>query len=161
MAQIKRIGLISDTHGLLRPEAVAALAGTELILHAGDVGSPEILEKLRRVAPVVAVRGNIDRGTWAEELPETAEVEPGIFVIHDVKALGLDPLASGYRVVLSGHSHRPGAREAGGVLYVNPGAAGPRRFRLPVTAAILEIRGEGRELKFSVKFLELTERMKK
>jgi uncharacterized protein len=126
--------LISDTHGLLRPEAVRALEGSELIIHAGDVGKPEILEELRRIASVVAVRGNVDRGAWADALPETATVEPGIFVLHDVKSL---PIPAGVRMVVSGHSHKALVEERGGVLYVNPGAAGPRRFRLPVTVARL------------------------
>jgi putative phosphoesterase len=141
MAQFGRIGLISDTHGLLRPEAVRALAGSELIIHAGDVGAPGILEELRRIAPVVAVRGNVDRGEWAKALPETAVAAPGIFVIHDVHDLQVDPAAAGYRAVVSGHSHRPSRTERGGVLYVNPGAAGPRRFRLPVTVATVDIGG--------------------
>jgi putative phosphoesterase len=140
MAQIGRIGLISDTHGLLRPEAVRALAGSELIVHAGDVGAPGILDELRRIAPVVAVRGNVDRGEWADSLPETAEAH-GIFVIHDVHDLKIDPAAAGYRAVVSGHSHRPSRAERDGVLYVNPGAAGPRRFRLPVTVATIDMRG--------------------
>lgn len=141
MAQIGRIGLISDTHGLLRPEAVRALEGSELIIHAGDVGEPGILDELKQIAPVVAVRGNVDRGEWAERLPETAVAADGIFVLHDVHDLKVDPAAEGYRMVVSGHSHRPSRTERGGVLYVNPGAAGPRRFRLPVTVAILEIGG--------------------
>jgi putative phosphoesterase len=140
MPQLRRIGLISDTHGLLRPEAVRALRGCDEIVHAGDVGDPAILDELRRIAPVVAVRGNVDRGAWADALPETAVVEPGIFVIHDVHDLKVDPAAAGYRAVVSGHSHRPSQTRRGGVLYINPGAAGPRRFRLPVTVAILEIR---------------------
>jgi putative phosphoesterase len=152
MAQNRRIGLISDTHGLLRPEAVRAMEGVELIVHAGDVGRPEILEELRRIAPVVAVRGNVDRGGWAEALPDTAVAEPGIFVIHDVHELRIDPAEEGYRAVVSGHSHQPSAKERGGVLYVNPGAAGPRRFRLPVTAAILDISRR----KWTVEFVDLT-----
>jgi uncharacterized protein len=133
-ARISRIGLISDTHGLLRPEAARALAGSELIVHAGDVGRPEILDELRRIAPVVALRGNVDRESWAEALPETAVVE-GMYVIHDVKELTIDP--TGFRAVVSGHSHKPSEFERDGVLYLNPGAAGPRRFRLPVTVARL------------------------
>ncbi len=151
MAQKRRIGLISDTHGLLRPEAVRALAGVELIVHAGDVGAPEILDELGWIAKVVAVRGNVDRAAWAEALPETAVAEPGIFVLHDLHELRIDPAADGYRAVVSGHSHRPSATERGGVLYVNPGAAGPRRFRLPVTAAILDIS----ERKWTVEFVDL------
>ncbi len=134
----RHVGLISDTHGLLRPEAVRALEGSELIVHAGDVGKPEVLEALRRVAPVVAVRGNVDRGEWAEALPETARIEPGIYVLHDATTLAIDPAAEGVRAVVSGHSHKPSCVERGGVLYVNPGAAGPRRFRLPVTVARLD-----------------------
>jgi putative phosphoesterase len=152
MAQIRRIGLISDTHGLLRPEVIRALRGSEQILHAGDVGAPEIVDELRRIAPVVAVRGNVDRGAWAEALPETVSVEPGIFVIHDVKQLRIDPAAAGYRAVISGHSHKPSRMERNGVLYLNPGAAGPRRFRLPVSVALLEIRGE----KWRVEFIDLS-----
>jgi putative phosphoesterase len=139
---VKRIGLISDTHGLLRPEAVQALRGSELIIHAGDVGKPEILEELRKIAPVVAVRGNVDTDPWARALPETAVAEAGaalIYVLHDVNALDLNPAASGFRLVVSGHSHKPGKTERDGVLYVNPGSAGPRRFQLPVTVARLNL----------------------
>ena len=152
MAQIRRIGLISDTHGLLRPEAVRALEGSELIVHAGDVGAPAVLDELRRIAPVVAVRGNVDRGEWADALPGTAVAGPGIFVLHDVHDLRVDPVAAGYRAVVSGHSHKPSLTRRGGVLYVNPGAAGPRRFRLPVTLAILEIGGD-----WAVEFVDLGE----
>jgi putative phosphoesterase len=147
---INRIGLISDTHGLLRPEAVHALEGSELIIHAGDVGMPDVLEALKQLAPVVAVRGNVDRGPWADALPLTAVVEPGIYVLHDVKELDLDPAAKGYRMVVSGHSHKPSQTERAGVLYVNPGAAGPRRFRLPVTLARLDVR------QWAVEFVDLT-----
>jgi putative phosphoesterase len=150
------IGLISDTHGLLRPQAVEALRGSELIIHAGDVGRPEILEELRRIAPVVAVRGNIDRGDWAGQLPVSAVAETGsvqVYVIHDVKELDLDPVAAGFGVVVSGHSHKPGQMERGGVLYANPGSAGPRRFRLPVTVARLHIENL---LRPRVEFVELT-----
>jgi hypothetical protein len=148
--RINRIGLISDTHGLLRPEAVRALEGSDLIIHAGDVGKPEVLDALKRLAPVVAVRGNVDRGPWAGALPLTAIVEPGIYVLHDVKELDLDPTAKGYRMVVSGHSHKPSLTEEASVLYVNPGAAGPRRFRLPVTVARLDVRH------WAVEFVELT-----
>jgi putative phosphoesterase len=138
-APSRLVGLISDTHGILRPEALRALTGSDVVIHAGDIGRPAILEDLRRVAPVVAVRGNIDKGGWADDLPFTAVVVPGIYVLHDVKALGLDPADAGFRVVVSGHSHRPSRTERGGILYVNPGAAGPRRFRLPVTVARLNV----------------------
>jgi putative phosphoesterase len=137
-----RIGLISDTHGLLREEALLALRGSELILHAGDVGDAEILEKLRELAPVVAVRGNVDTGAWSLNLPETAVAEgssANIYILHDRKALGLDPAAAGFQIVVSGHSHKPYRSERQGVLYINPGSAGPRRFRLPITVARLNL----------------------
>jgi len=136
----RRVGLISDTHGLLRPEAVEALQGSDLILHAGDIGDPAIIETLRRLAPVVAVRGNIDKGDWACDFPEKAVAEAGgvrIYVLHDINELDIDPASAGYALVASGHSHKPGKVERSGVLYVNPGSAGPRRFRLPVTVARL------------------------
>ena len=138
------VGVISDTHGLLRPEALEALAGSELIIHAGDVGSPDVLESLGRVAPVVAVRGNNDRGVWAETLPEYEALEVNatfVYVLHDLKELDVSPAAAGFRVVVSGHSHRPLAEEHRGVLYLNPGSAGPRRFKLPVTLARLKLNG--------------------
>jgi uncharacterized protein len=136
------IGLISDTHGLLRETAVAALAGCRLILHAGDVGRPEILVRLQEIAPVIAVRGNIDTGEWARSLPETAVTEAGpvlIYMLHDIHQLDLDPGAAGFHIVVSGHSHQHSRSERGGVLYVNPGSAGPRRFRLPITVARLDL----------------------
>ncbi len=148
------VGLISDTHGLLRPEAVAALEGCELIIHAGDVGSPEILERLDAIAPVKAVRGNIDKGAWARSLPPTAVVEAGparIYVLHDIHDLDLDPAAAGFHIVVTGHSHRQGQSERAGVLYINPGSAGPRRFKLPVTVARLDLT----KRPWAVKFLEL------
>ena len=138
------VGLISDTHGLLRPEAVAALRGSDFIVHAGDVGDPEILQRLEALAPVTAVRGNIDRGEWAAALPETAVLEVGgasIYVIHGLDDLDLDPAAAGFQAVISGHSHRPGQSERNGVLYVNPGSAGPRRFSLPIGVGRLTVRG--------------------
>ena len=144
------IGLISDTHGLMRPEALRALAGSERIVHAGDVGKPEILEALRGVAPVVAVRGNVDTAPWASELPETAGAGQ-IFVLHDLKQLALNPRAAGFRAVVSGHSHKPGVTERDGVLYINPGSAGPRRFRLPITVARLDVTSEP----WSVEFIDL------
>jgi putative phosphoesterase len=136
------VGLISDTHGLLRREAVEALRGSELIIHAGDVGDPEILEKLRKLAPVVAVRGNVDTEPWAVALPLTTVAEVGsvlIYVLHDLDSLSLSPAAAGFRVVVSGHSHKPTKLTRDGVLYVNPGSAGPRRFQLPVCVALLDL----------------------
>ena len=148
------IGLISDTHGLLRPEAVRALAGCELIVHAGDVGKPEIIDRLQAVAPVVAVRGNIDKGEWASRLPLSAVVEAKsarIYVIHDVHDLDIDPAAAGFAIVVSGHSHKASREERSGVLYLNPGSAGPRRFRLPITLARLDLRHSP----WDVTFIEL------
>jgi putative phosphoesterase len=126
----------------LREEALEALHGSELIIHAGDVGKPEILEALRTLAPVVAVRGNVDREAWAQELPETAVAEADgtlIYVLHDLNALDLIPHAAGFYIVVSGHSHKPGSYQREGVLYINPGSAGPRRFQLPVTVARLDL----------------------
>lgn len=139
-SQSERIGVISDTHGLLRPEALDALKGVDRILHAGDVGNSTHLDVLARIAPVTAIRGNIDRGDWAEHLPETATLTIGflrIHMIHDRKALRADPAAEGWDVVISGHSHKPDIEDTGTTLWLNPGAAGPRRFRLPVTLAFL------------------------
>jgi putative phosphoesterase len=138
----KRIGLISDTHGLLRGEALRALRGSELIVHAGDVGKPEILDALRRLAPVVAVRGNVDTEEWARVLPVVAVADAGavqIYVLHDVKSLDLNPAAAGFQVVVSGHSHKFGRSERSGVLYINPGSAGRRQFQLPITVARLDL----------------------
>jgi len=131
-----RIGVISDTHGLLRPEAVEALRGSDRILHAGDIGAPEILEALAKIAPVTAVRGNVDTASWARSLPETEIVEVGgalIYMLHERGQLDLKPEAAGFRVVVYGHSHQPKIEEKNGVLYFNPGSAGPRRFKLPVS----------------------------
>jgi len=142
-----RIGLISDTHGLLRPEATAFLRGCDHIVHGGDIGTPAIVEQLAALAPVTAVRGNNDAGAWAEAIPETARLELGgvrLHVLHDLATLDLDPAAEGVRVVVSGHSHRPGVAERDGVLFVNPGSAGPRRFRLPVAVGELRIGPGGR-----------------
>jgi uncharacterized protein len=136
------VGVISDTHGLMRPEALAALRGCELIVHAGDVGTPEVLEALRSLAPLVAVRGNNDRGPWASTLPEWDTIEVGgclLYVLHDIADLDLDPKAAGLRAVITGHSHRPAIESRDGVLFVNPGSAGPRRFTLPIALARLEI----------------------
>jgi putative phosphoesterase len=137
------VGVISDTHGLLRPEAVEALKGSERIIHAGDVGTAEIIEKLAAIAPVTAIRGNVDKGEWAHKLPETEVVEVAgisIYVLHDVGQMDLKPEASGFAVVISGHSHVPKQETRNGVLYFNPGSAGPRRFKLPVTIGKLTIR---------------------
>jgi putative phosphoesterase len=139
------VGLISDTHGLLRPEALAALQGSDLIIHAGDVGRPEVLDRLREVAPTFAVRGNIDTQPWAAALPMTEAVEAGphlIWVLHDIAQLDLDPTV-GFAAVVYGHSHKPSIETRDGVLYVNPGSAGPRRFRLPVTVARLRVTSAG------------------
>jgi putative phosphoesterase len=140
-----RIGLISDTHGLLRPEASASLAGSDHIVHAGDVGDPAILDALAAIAPLTAIRGNVDVDAWAARLQETQSVSIGgitIHVVHDLKALAIDPRAARVRVVVSGHSHQPAIAERHGVLYVNPGSAGPRRFRLPITVAELIVDGD-------------------
>ncbi len=139
-----RVGLISDTHGLLRPEAVAFLRGSDVIVHAGDIGDDGILRELNALAPVTAVRGNNDDGAWADAIAESQVLQLGgvsIYVIHDVAELDLDPVASGFQVVVSGHSHKPAVQTRKGVLYVNPGSAGPRRFRLPIAVAELEIAG--------------------
>jgi uncharacterized protein len=137
------IGLISDTHGLLRPSALRAMQGAELIIHAGDVGDTGILEALRKIAPVVVVRGNVDTEQWAEALPITAMATAGaiqIYVLHDVKQLNLNPKTAGFSIVVSGHSHQPGQTERGGVIYINPGSAGSRRFQLPITVARLDLK---------------------
>lgn len=139
------VGVISDTHGLVRPEAVDALRGVDMILHAGDVGSPQVLEALEVIAPVVAVRGNNDKGEWAGGLPRWEAVEVGavsIYMLHDLKEIDISPPGAGFRVVVSGHSHKPSVEERKGVLYVNPGSAGPRRFSLPVSIAKLRVAGE-------------------
>jgi len=136
------IGLISDTHGLLREEAVRALRGSEIIIHAGDVGKPEILDALREIAPVIAVRGNVDTAPWAQKLPATAVAEAGsttIYVLHNIHELDLDPGAAGFQIVVSGHSHKPSRTEKSRILYINPGSAGPRRFDLPITVAHLNL----------------------
>ena len=136
------VGVISDTHGLLRPEAVAALSGVEHILHAGDVGEAGILDELVRIAPLTAIRGNIDRGGRCGRLPETELVELGgqsVYMLHDRMALDLDPGAAGIAAVICGHSHHPAIEWVKGVLYFNPGSAGPRRFSLPVSVGLLEI----------------------
>jgi putative phosphoesterase len=139
-----RIGLISDTHGLLRPEAVDYLAGSDHIVHAGDIGGSELLERLAGIAPLTVVRGNNDTAAWARTIPETARLEMGgvsVYVIHDIKELDIEPAAAGVRVVVSGHSHKPACLERDGVLYVNPGSAGRRRFTLPIAAGELLVEG--------------------
>jgi len=140
-----RIGVISDTHRLVRPEILTALEGVEHIIHAGDMGSPDVIAELRRVAPVTAIRGNADAGDWAREFPETAIVQAGgimIYVIHNIDSLDLDPRASEFSAVVYGHSHVPMQQTRDGVLYFNPGSAGPRRFHLPVSMGYLTVRGK-------------------
>ncbi len=138
------VGVISDTHGLLRPEAVEALRGVDQILHAGDVGTTEILARLKAIAPTTAVRGNVDRGVWATALPMTDVSRLGtldVYMLHDLGTLDVDPVAAGFAAVISGHSHQPRAEWKRGVLFLNPGSAGPRRFSLPVTLSILRVEG--------------------
>lgn len=151
-----RIGLISDTHGLLRPQALAFLQGCRHIVHAGDIGDPAVLAALAGIAPLTVVRGNNDTGDWARGLRETEFVQLGdvaLYTIHDLAHLQVDPIATGIRVVVSGHSHRPKIEERDGVLYVNPGSAGPRRFRLPIALAELWI--EGRAVSARIETLEV------
>jgi putative phosphoesterase len=139
---MKTVGVISDTHSLLRPEALSALRGADHIVHAGDIGDPDILTALAAIAPVTAVRGNNDRGPWANALPETAVLELEgcmIYVLHDVGQLDLDPAAAGFSAVIAGHSHRPLCESRGPVLFFNPGSAGPRRFRLPIAIGHLHV----------------------
>jgi putative phosphoesterase len=141
--RVSRVGLISDTHGLLRPQALELLGGSDFIVHAGDVGNAAILEALRAVAPLTAVRGNNDHGPWAEALPHEATLEVGgvtVHVVHEIAHLHVDPGAAGIDVVVTGHSHRPSCERRGEVLYVNPGSAGPRRFKLPLSVARLTVR---------------------
>jgi len=149
------VGLISDTHGLLRPEAIDLLKGSDFIVHVGDVGAPEILVELARLAPVTAVRGNIDKGAWAQALPKTDVLQVGevafIYVLHRIEDLDLDPAAAGFQAVVSGHSHKPGFQWKDGVLYVNPGSAGPRRFSLPVSIGRLLVDDD----KVSVELVEI------
>jgi len=136
------VGIISDTHGLLRPEAETALRGVELIIHAGDVGNPEILSKLKSIAPVFAVRGNVDTASWAMELPSATIVEAGrliFYVLHNLQELDLRSEAAKFDFVISGHTHQPEQSERNGVVYINPGSAGPKRFHLPVTLALLDL----------------------
>jgi putative phosphoesterase len=136
------VGVISDTHGLIRPQALEALRGSEHIVHAGDIGTPAVLDALSAIAPLTAIRGNNDRDAWARDLPDTAAVEVGgvwLYVVHDIHDLDLDPRAAGFAAVVAGHSHKPGAADRNGTLFLNPGSAGPRRFTLPVAVARLRI----------------------
>jgi putative phosphoesterase len=145
---VKRVGVISDTHGLLRPEAAAFLRGSDFVIHAGDIGDAGILNELASIAPVTAVRGNNDQGRWAEAIAETEVLRvegASIYVIHDIAELDLDPAAAGFHAVISGHSHKPSVVDEGGVLYLNPGSAGPRRFKLPI--AVAEILVDGRSVR--------------
>src|SRR5712671_6850893 len=145
-----RVGLISDTHGLLRPEATAVLRGSDFIVHAGDIGGADVLEELRALPPLTVVRGNNDKGPWAEAIAETEVLQIGevsIYVLHNLAELDLDPAAAGFRVVVSGHSHKPVIEKRGKILFVNPGSAGPRRFTLPVTVATLALRASRCEAK--------------
>ena len=143
MPRTVTVGLISDTHGLLRPEALELLKGSDVIVHAGDVGDPQILAELARLAPVTAVRGNVDGGAWAQSLPETEVLslaDAGVlYVLHDIQALDLDPAAAGFQAVIFGHSHKAETRWRDGVLYINPGSAGPRRFSLPISVGRLRL----------------------
>jgi len=137
------VGVISDTHGLVRPEALKALEGSDIILHAGDIGSPDVLRSLRSMAPVVAVRGNTDRDRWTGSLMDAETVEIGgklFYILHDISCLDLDPDTAGIHAIISGHSHMPSISEKNGILYLNPGSAGPRRFKLPVTLARIVIK---------------------
>ena len=137
-----KIGVISDTHGLLRPEAVAALSGSDFIIHSGDIDEPDILENLSELAPVTAVRGNVDHGSWARTLPTSAVLQAGgisIYIIHNLLELDLKPEAAGFAAVISGHTHVPKQENRNGVLYFNPGSAGPRRFQLPVSVGLLAV----------------------
>jgi putative phosphoesterase len=140
-----RVGLVSDTHGVLRPEARAFLVGCDYIVHGGDVGAAEILEELGAIAPLIAVKGNNDTQPWAARLRETELIRAGnifLYVIHDLAQLDIDPAAAGVRVVVSGHSHQPRIEDRGGILYVNPGSCGPRRFKLPISAGELLVSGD-------------------
>lgn len=139
------IGIISDTHGLLRPEARERLTGVDHIIHAGDIGRPEVIAGLRELAPTTAIKGNIDKGQWAENVPDTEWLTLGgrtFYVLHNLDEIDLDPAAAGIDVVVSGHSHQPKIETEGGVLYLNPGSAGPRRFTLPIALAIVELTGD-------------------
>lgn len=139
---MSRIGLIADTHNLLRPEALAALQGVDYLIHAGDIGGPHILAELQRIAPLSVVRGNNDQEPWADAIPERLSLTFGgvtLHVLHDLKQLNIDPAEQGIDVVIAGHSHKPLHEERNGVLYLNPGSAGPRRFKLPISVGIVHI----------------------
>jgi uncharacterized protein len=141
-----KVGIISDTHGLLRPQAVAVLQGSDMIIHAGDVGNPDIIKELADIAPIHAVRGNIDTAPWAARLPMTERVEAGgrrFYVLHEISQLDLDPVEAGIAAVVYGHSHQPLIATRQGVLFLNPGSAGPRRFKLPITVARVTVSGDG------------------
>lgn len=156
MQQDRLLGVISDTHGLIRPQALAALRGCDSIIHAGDIGNAEVIARLAEIAPVAAIRGNVDKGAWAATLPGTEIVEVGqllIYVLHNIADLELDPPTVGFAAVIFGHSHRPSLETREGVLYLNPGAAGPRRFGLPVTIA--RVRISGRDLHTEIVELEV------
>jgi len=150
------VGLISDTHGLVRPQAIDALRGSDLIIHAGDIGKLEVIDQLRAVAPTIAVRGNVDGQAWAAEFPMTEAVTVGqlvLWVLHEISQLDLDPAAAGFAAVVFGHSHQPSIETREGVLYINPGSAGPRRFKLPVTVARVSI--TGREIRPEIIILDV------
>ena len=154
--QTLRVGVISDTHGLLRPEALAAMQGSNVIIHAGDVGKPEILEALESIAPTHTVRGNVDYDPWTERLPTTAAVEVGgasIFVVHNIEDLNIEPSTAGFGMVVYGHSHKPAIEEEDDVVYLNPGSAGRRRFSLPVSVAHITVTGS--EMKAVIQVLEV------
>ena len=150
----KMIGIISDTHGLVRTEAIEILKGCELIIHAGDVGKYEVIHSLEEIAPVIAVRGNVDKGDWANTLPKTQVVEVSnifIYVIHDIGELDLNPKAAGFNIVIYGHSHKPKKEIVDGIIYLNTGSAGPRRFNLPISLALMTIDRNA----INVSFMEL------
>jgi len=151
-----KIGLIADTHGLLRPQALAALQGVDQLIHAGDIGGPQILAELERIAPLSVVRGNNDDEAWADDIPERLTLRFGavsLYLLHDLKQLDIDPRAEGIDVVIAGHSHKPLHEERDGVLYLNPGSAGPRRFKLPISVALLHVDGDG--VRFELITLEI------
>jgi putative phosphoesterase len=153
----KLVGVISDTHGLLRPEVAEVFSGVNLIIHAGDIGAAEVIQDLESIAPVIAVRGNNDKGSWASPIPETKVAKIGrvqIYILHDLKEIGLNPADRRFQVVVSGHSHRPSIETRDEVLFLNPGSAGPRRFKLPVSVARLTIYGSA----VNAKIIELSQR---